>query len=359
MTIDHISRFPNGLDYFSGRDLLWFSAAEGFVTLSGILVGYIYAPKILKNTQLVFKKLLKRAATLYACVIGLATFFIAYSYYAFDATNFSHFSHVGDLAWQLLTLQYSFGWAEFLTHYVLFLIAAPFLLYAMKKGYTWLVLLISGSIWLYGLGLSEGQVRYEFTMSWQFLFVLGMVIGTHLLQIKDWFNKSFSKQRLHQMRIGLWSSGILIYIAAVTVAYGAADLGKNISLFTPLTTNIMDFWRPINEGWFSWWTDKATAAPLRILFGSIVFWALFVFFHRYSDKINSFTKGTLMTIGKKPLVAYSLGALVIFAIEKYIPKPDEENRHFVANLIITVTALIIIYLLTKNSGAFRRLFKKD
>ena len=356
MTIDHIARFPNGLDYFSGRNQLWFSAAEGFVALSGLLVGYIYMPKILHATRAVFKKLLKRAALLYACVISLALFFIAYSYFFLDAINFRHFSSPFDLLFQLLTLQYSFGWAEFLTHYVIFLIAAPFVLYLFAKRYGWLVLTVSSILWIVGLNLSENQTRYEFTMSWQFLFVIGMFLGGHLDTIKQWLARTFSHTTRHHLTICLWGVGIVLYATAVLLAYGASDIGKHISPIRPVMQAIESFWTPINEHWFHWWTDKATLAPLRIIFGIVIFWAMFLFFDRFSKQINRVTDGILMTFGKKPLVAYCVGATVIFFIEKYLPKPAEENRHFVANLIVTLCVLTVTYLITKNSHKLRSLF---
>lgn len=358
MIIDHIARFPNGLDYFSGRNALWFSAAEGFVTLSGILVGYIYMPKIVNDTKGVFKKLLRRAATLYACVITLSLFFILYSLQMFAATDFNQFTGPVDLLFQLLTLQYSFGWAEFLTHYVIFLIAAPFVLYAFSKGHARLVLLTSSILWVVSLSLSENQTRFEFTMSWQLLFIWGMYIGTHLLDIKNWFNRSFAESSLTTMVTSLWASAVVIYILAVMMAYGTNDIGENIPILQPAMAAIETTWTPINEHWFSWWSDKSTLAPIRVFTGFIVFWALFLFFYRYSKKINQLTDGILMTFGKKPLVAYSVGALVIFAIEKYVPKPTEENRHFIANLIVTIFALVITFIITKNSGRLREVFKK-
>lgn len=185
-----------------------------------------------------------------------------------------------------------------------------------------------------------------------------MYIGTHLLDIKNWFSRSFTKSSLTTMVTTLWASAVVIYILAVMMAYGTNDIGENIPILQPVMAAIETTWTPINEHWFSWWSDKSTLAPIRVFTGFIVFWALFLFFYRYSKKINQLTDGILMTFGKKPLVAYSVGALVIFAIEKYVPKPTEENRHFIANLIVTIFALVITFIITKNSGRLREVFKK-
>ena len=41
IVIDHLWRWPNMFEYVSGRGELWASAAEGFVIISGLLVGYV------------------------------------------------------------------------------------------------------------------------------------------------------------------------------------------------------------------------------------------------------------------------------------------------------------------------------
>lgn len=357
MIIDHVARFPNGLDYFSGRNALWFSAAEGFVALSGILVGYIYMPKFVINAKYIFRKLFQRAAILYTCVIVASLFFIGYSYFMFNATDFNHFTSIWDLLIQLMTLCYSFGWAEFLTHYVIFLILAPFVLYAFSRGYTWIVLLISTLVWICGLGLSEGQSRYEFTMSWQLLFIYGMFIGSHLTEIRKWFSNSFSEKNIKIMTISLWGGAALLYITSVVLAYGSDDIGRNITGLATIANSLSNVWSPINESWFSWWTDKATLAPLRIFFGLIIFWSLFTFFDRYHTKIEKYSCNILTVFGKKPLISYIAGAVIIFIIEKYIPQPDEENRHFIANLIVTISALVFTFIITKNSSKISYLVK--
>lgn len=49
--INHIALFPNIFMLFTGKSELWFSAAEGFMTVSGVLVGYIYTNKMKKTAK--------------------------------------------------------------------------------------------------------------------------------------------------------------------------------------------------------------------------------------------------------------------------------------------------------------------
>ena len=40
--VDHLWRWPNLFQFVSGRGELWASAAEGFVIISGLLIGYTW-----------------------------------------------------------------------------------------------------------------------------------------------------------------------------------------------------------------------------------------------------------------------------------------------------------------------------
>jgi hypothetical protein len=348
MIVDHVARFPNVYDLLSGRDSLWFSAAEGFVTISGLLVGYIYTHKILIQPTLVVKRLYRRALVLYISVISLALFFMAYSHFILHEGNFVQGSNsLFGLLFQLATLQYSYGWAEFLTHYVIFLLLAPLGLYLIAKKHSILLLLLSCLVWAVNLWNSDGQTRYEFTASWQFLFFIGMVVGAHLLSVNAWVRSHISKLNIQRLKYILWGVALLLFILNSFLSYGInliSDLFPSISLFSETVHKI---WTPLNENFFSWWTDKATAAPLRILFGVVMFWALFTFFNRFATQIHKYTNGVFLTLGRQPLFAYCFGAVAIFFTEKYIPSPSKPGLVFVANFLVTSGVLFITYSFTK------------
>lgn len=357
MLVDHVARFPSGYDLLSGRNALWFSAAEGFVTISGLLVGYIYTPKILAATRDVTKKLFRRALVLYIAVISLAVFFMAYSHFILHEGNFIPDTSTPIVfVFQLLTLQFSYGWAEFLTHYVIFLLIAPIGLYLIAKKRAWLLLLISGIVWLLHLWPGAEQSRYEFTASWQFLFFLGMFVGAHLLSINAWVRNRFEKKNIEYATYSLWGLAFVLFAVSSFFSYGAFLISDNIPGFAWLIGSVNDFWTPLNETFFSWWTNKNTVAPLRILFGIVIFWALFTLFHRFARQIHKYTNGLFLVLGKQPLFAYGFGAVVIFIIEKYVPQPDQEVRHFIANFFITSVTIIVVYSFTK---LYTRFITKD
>ena len=348
MLVDHVARFPNIYDFVSGRNLLWFSAAEGFVTISGLLVGYIYTHKILDQPKAVVKKLYRRAFVLYIAVISLALFFMLYDHFILHEGNFvSGSNSLVGLLFQLATLQYSYGWAEFLTHYVFFLLLAPLGLYLIARKRALLLLALSCVLWAINLWSSEGQTRYEFTASWQFLFFIGMVVGAHLLSINAWIRNRFSKKAIQRSTYTLWGVAAILFLTNSLLSYGAGLVSHAIPQLSQLEAQIGSVWGPLNENFFSWWTDKSTVAPLRVLFGIVIFWALFTFFHKFAEQIHRFTNGVLLTLGRQPLFAYCFGAVVIYFVEKYIPSPSKPGLIFVANFIVTSAVLFITYSFTK------------
>ncbi len=348
MLVDHVARFPNIYDLISGRNLLWFSAAEGFVIISGLLVGYIYTHKILEQPKIVVMRLYRRALVLYIAVVSLALFFIAYEHFVLHEGSFvSESGSFFRLLFQIITLQYSYGWAEFLTHYVLFLLFAPLGLYLIAKKRTLLLLALSCALWVVNLWSGAEQTRYEFTASWQFLFFIGMAVGAHLLSINSWIRHHLSKKTIQIVTYSLWGIAIILFLVNSFLSYGATLISQTFPGFGQLSIHVDTAWGPLNQSFFSWWTDKSTVAPLRILFGIIIFWALLTFFHRFAKKIHLFTHGILLALGRQPLFAYCFSAVVLFYTEKYIPSPDKVGLTFVANFIVTSVVIFITYSATK------------
>lgn len=64
--VDHIGWGPSLFHLLSGGGRLFASPAEGFFVISGILVGYIYGPRMVKSFKHAAVKLWKRAFLLYA-----------------------------------------------------------------------------------------------------------------------------------------------------------------------------------------------------------------------------------------------------------------------------------------------------
>src|SRR5207302_8625310 len=117
IVIDHLAFFPSVFQFASGRGELWTSAAEGFFIISGLLVGYIYGPRLEQNASQAVQKILCRAAKLYIWAVTLTWLFVWWAHYV-DASRIKEGLWVapplGQFLYKTLTLQYSYGWANFL-----------------------------------------------------------------------------------------------------------------------------------------------------------------------------------------------------------------------------------------------------
>ncbi|NOT86415.1 MAG: succinyl transferase OpgC [Methylococcaceae bacterium] len=196
------------LEYFSLISMfLWetlglFSSAEGFVTLSGVVLGIVYKKRLLKEG---FKaaaiKLWRRAGRLYlvnvAMIVSilllervphLNTFAITHwvhisgnpSYYLFPQAG----SSLTSIIKKTLLLEIGPHQFQIIGLYTELISISPLILYALFKQKSAWVLAISwiiylANIWL-GIRLSGAKFEYGFpSLSWQLLFFNGMIIGFH------------------------------------------------------------------------------------------------------------------------------------------------------------------------------------
>lgn len=149
--VAHIVWRPSAYTFISGGNLLPASAAEGFFVISGVLIGYLYGPRVLKDTKKVFIKIWKRAGLLWF----LATFFtLFYTVWALSVPDSTlHTTVYNREGWRFLfntfNLRYAFGWAEFLNRYAMFTLFAPFAVWLIAKGRAWIVALGSFLIWFF------------------------------------------------------------------------------------------------------------------------------------------------------------------------------------------------------------------
>lgn len=360
--IDHLNRFPNGFDLLTGRGLLWFSAAEGFVAISGVLIGYIYGPRIKSDPKKTVKRLLQRSLKIYLCVLGLSFFFMAYSFGIAAIPNESlefvqrYGNDISTLLIDSFTLQYVYGWGEFLSHYVFYLILSPLVLYALVKGKAFWVIALSVAVWILSFHPFVPRSRIDFTLSWQILFILGTVIGYYLPKISTWIQKHFTKhQRTKTKRIAITSS-VVIYLVSLYFSWGYTYFAQVPFLHTAVITlqNHWDFM--FTNSFFGASVDKTTLGPLRILMGTLIFWTLFILVSNYVHKIPNKITDFLKTLGEKSLFVYGLQAVIIFFIGLYVAYPTSIKELPILHTAVAILALYVTYEITKNTSYFRHLF---
>jgi hypothetical protein len=329
--IDHLQRFPSGLDLLTGRGQLWASAAEGFFFVSGIVVALVRGRDFERSGFMgAARKLWKRAGSLYVWSIILTLLF---TYVAFTIGE----THAGiksgligrdnflDILWDAVSFRYVYGWADFLPHYVVFLAGAPFVLWLLKKGWIWLV--IAGSLALYSFGSTSFEAR------WQLLFYGGMIVGHYFPRIESWYAGLRSSVR---RRFAL----TVIGAATVTVAASAVvvHLRSYLEKMGVGFAATLDRWNDAMAPVF----DKTTVPPLRMLVFLLWFAALYMLFRRFERPITRYIGWFLFPLGRNSLYVYIIHSVVLFAEALLLPA----TLPLIPNLLISLAVLALVWLAT-------------
>jgi hypothetical protein len=217
MVIDHIGAHTgaNGswLYGFTGGNRFFVSAAEGFIFLSGLITGVIYAgARGEHGLDPVVMRVLRRGWTLY-CVTILLTFAFALVLLGLGYPAAPHLDAGTLPAWVIgiLTLHRTYYLTDIIFTYTLLFFAAGLGITLIGHGYTRYVLLGSWTIWLlwqffpreaeFPWAVTDGAA-FHFS-AWQVLFFTALVIGYHRHAITRWLG------RIPQETV-LLASGILL-----------------------------------------------------------------------------------------------------------------------------------------------------
>ena len=200
MTMTHL---PTWFGPHAGQPFGYVSAAEGFVFLSGLLVGRVYAHKARTQGMIAMRRaLLGRALKVYAAHIALLLALLL----VFVPIAVSRDAHaITDLASYYLqrphlalasgiVLAYNPPLLDILPMYVLFLAVSPYVLrHGLRHGFAEL-LLLSGVPWVFGQ-YDAGRYVYEAVsalvgwpvpyaatgafsyLAWQLLWFVGLALG--------------------------------------------------------------------------------------------------------------------------------------------------------------------------------------
>lgn len=218
--VDHLWRWPNLFQFVSGRGELWASAAEGFVIISGLLVGYIRG---YKNRKLplkdVSKKLIGRGAMLYIWMLITSLALVSASWLLEFKGSMAYVpipeGNWSELIVSTLQVNYVHTLTHFLYLYAIFLVMAPGVIWLMRRNKSWIAAVLSIALWLAGV-----QLSIEW-MQWQLLFFLPSIAGFYFETILSWY-RSMSNTTRNLIRFG--SIGVL----AVTVAAAMSQVLSHV-----------------------------------------------------------------------------------------------------------------------------------
>lgn len=327
--MDHLGFYPNGFDLITGRGSLYVSTAEGFFVTSGLVLGIVRGRKLLSQPFSHAARLLwKRAAQLYVTSIVLTLFFTLIGQFFLSNPGlkygiFTDWTQWGNLLWQTITLQYTYGWADFLRYYALFMFAAPGALWLLRKGKWYLLVLISAFLWSLYPFVTKGSPLAQ-PLSWQFIFFAGFIVGFYWEPLLA----KWRRLPLRHRRVISWLTiGAFLSTAAVSfVLVLGAQRSDAIGAITAPIHNIVG-------GYF----DKDRLSIARILLGTVWFWGLFALVRRFESRIIKYLGPFLLGFGTHSLYIYTISAFVIFFAHLIVPYPGFGNDflNFLASIVVT------------------------
>jgi hypothetical protein len=255
MVVDHFGG-DSWLYAITGGNRFYVSAAEGFIFISGFIMGQAYrAKRDRSGLTVAMGDALRRARTLYLATVAMTLIFSALFLYT-DVTLWTGRDFgLGIDSWQeivvaALTLHYTYHGTDILAMYTILLMVAPLILLMLSVGEWWMVLIPSWLLWLaYQVYPEEAAVPWYIRhgenfpiAAWQVLFVTGHVLGFYRDRLSEWLRRV---RPLHVLGVVL---GSVVTLGLISLAWGAE------SGFFDIDPNVLD------ESFF-----KVPLRPARIL----------------------------------------------------------------------------------------------
>jgi hypothetical protein len=332
--LNHLQYYPSPMAWFTGESLLYVSTAEGFFAVSGIVLGIVRGRKLIDAP---FKKaaglLWKRSFQLYLTSIVLTLLFTFVGWFFINNTGlkfgiYTNWSNIVDLLWQTITLQYTYGWADFLRFYALFLFFTPAALWLLRKGYWYLVVAISLLVWCL-FPLSPWPPELSQPISWQVIFFGAFIIGYYWPVVTSYWQKLSAKMR-KAIGIALISTAIITIAASALLVFGheiGGTIGTNLDAIHHLT-----------EQWFN--KDRMTMT--RLLLGTVWFWAFFWVIRKNEKTILKKVGWFFLPLGENSLYVYTIQAVIVFFAHLFILQP-RGTENMLINLLVSIAALGLVW----------------
>lgn len=283
-------------------------------------------------------KLWKRAFLLYSLSVVFTLTYTATVILLGDRVGLPPLWPRGENSFLLNTLlaRYSYGWTDFLPRYAVFMALAPFVLWLITRGKSWIMAAVSGAVWI---AFHNSPALLPFS-AWEVLFFPSMIVGYYLPQIETWA-QTMPKQ------VRRASAATLVGVAGLSFAVSSL-----LQVFVPMLGREMPVVSAALAAWAPYF-DKATLGAGRLLLGVIWFWALYFVVRRYEQPIQRATLGILETFGAKSLYTYGIHGFVVFMFTIVSPAPSSVT--VVDSTIVAIMVVALIYVLVVSPVVARYL----
>lgn len=319
--IDHMWRFPSLGALLSGQAKLWVTAAEGFVIISGFLIGYIRGYKGLRLPfSVIARTLALRSLMLYGWLViaSLTYVWIEWSGvvhsmpYTPTAVGGVHDWH--STLTSIMTFEHPHTWVHFLYLYAIFLAISIPVVWLFRHKLSWVIAL--GSLLLYWVGLVNNVEWFK----WQIIFFLPSIAGFYFETIQSWWRTIGNRNRR------MISSYVTLFALCTVLA----------SILVAFIPSVLP--APAVEGLGRVFMTAAFS-PLRVIVALLWFTALALLFQQLTPWLKHHTFGVLEYIGTHSLTAYISHGLIICLVNLLLP----DSTSIIVNTLYNLVAILAVY----------------
>ena len=345
MVVDHFGG-DSWLYAITGGNRFYVSAAEGFIFISGFIMGQAYrAKRDRSGLPAAMGDALKRARTLYFATVAMTLIFSAFFLYT-DLTLWTGrdfglgIDSPPEITVAALTLHYTYHGTDILAMYTILLIAAPLILLVLSMGKWWMVLIPSWLLWLaYQVYPEQAAVPWYIRhgenfpiAAWQILFVTGHVLGFYRGALTAWL------QRWRRVRVVMVALGVAVTLGLISLAWGA-DNG-----FFDIDPNILD------ESFF-----KVPLRPARIVaFLSVAIVAYTAATYLWVP-LRRVTGWLMLPLGQSALYCYIVHFFLIVLVYNLAPTLSAipgDIPEAVTNPILQISVVLLLWALVRKRVLF-------
>lgn len=325
ITLDHLWKFPSLWTFITGQAMLWVTAAEGFVIISGFLIGYVRGYKGLKLPfTTIAGKLIRRAALLYVwmLIMSMAYIWLEWEKIAphmpYTAIYPLYEATYWDAFWQFALSGKPHMWIHFLYLYTMFLLAAVVIVALLRAKKPLLVVLTTLALYLVGLSL---DIEW---MKWQIIFFLPSLVGFYFPPIQTWWH-SLKDQQRRRYKTTIYSLTAITLLASVIVAFAPHLVPQ------PLLA--------LSDGMFS----HQLFSPFKVIIAGLWFTGFAFLFEKILPWLQKYTFGVLETFGTHSLGAYIIHGLVICLVNATLLWTVPAELQYLYYTFLGLVVVLIIY----------------
>lgn len=336
------------------------SGAEGFVILSGFVLGQVNNQKMATEAPLTcYYRLWRRAGTLY-----LVNLFIIISVLLLAHINLFNSSEITHFTDRLSGQQYSLypalpesleNWfnliiylqigphqSQILGLYVLLLIITPMIITLLLKKKTPLILLISWSVYIFyqinPTTLTNAEFERAFPiMAWQLIYVHGLVAGWHKHTLHYFAGSPLGKAIIAGCIIG----ALMMLVIAQSMTNPFIPNTFKLPLLTIEQFNLLYFG----------FAQKNMLGPLRVFNDLCILVSMYVLLTYLWKPIYVLIGWLLVPLGQYSLYIFILHVYIVWIISQFTHF-GFSNPQWLLNTLVHASALLVLWwMATRKIGA--------